>query len=104
MEASNLLFLDYREFGADSDKLSGIDKVVSLTLMEFVKFLSYCYFSIWVIKYCLEGINEFFIGLKLDYARDKVHIEVELELGTSREVRHGIGNFASVLYILDWVQ
>ena len=45
-EVSNLLFLVHGEFGADSDKLSGIGGAVSLTLMEFVKFFSCCCFSI----------------------------------------------------------
>ena len=44
VEVNNLLFLVYREFGADSNKLSNIGRVVSLALTEFVKFLScYCF-------------------------------------------------------------
>ena len=39
----------------------------------------------------MEGIDELFVGLKLNCARDRVYIGVEPELGTSGEVRHSIG-------------
>jgi len=100
---SNLLLFVYEEFGANSNKFSDIDRAVSLALSEFVKFISYCYFSIWVIKCCLKSIDELFIGSELDYARDGIHMQVELGLDSSREVRNSIRNFVTILYISGWV-
>ena len=94
---SNLLFLVHGKFGADGDKLGGIGRAISLTLMEVVKFFPCCCFGIWVVKCCLKGVDKFLIGLELYFAGDGVHVRIEPRLSTSGEMRSGIRDFAGVL-------